>query len=721
MNVIHDTSQRAFAKPSLQQLTQQVTVGHRMSLEHFYSQYETIMKRLPDVYRDEMQSWYQEGIDHLKTNIQNTIVCKNILNILLLLFPTNPELFYFMGCVQKSAGENIHTILFWFQKAFQEFYYDINAKSRNSYHIENTLDFFKILFEQNYVNYIQHLMDTNVALFQELQQLPCDPRWLLFLGAYYIKTNQLQKAMKCHQQLQEYEPNSFSKDLQYKIYNNSLIMHTRMANFERIPELLKLNFEICHSMKDDPEIEWCTKKNVFCSNMLHFDYMYHNPEEHIQMCQHVDTYYPTHPVCVPMKSPSELVVLGGRSPLCVGDTERSPTDPSMSKEEQPLLDFTFPTENTKIRIGYISSDFVEHAVSHFILPILQHHNQEKFDTTLFVSRNYATIISDTNYSNNCQRHRIINIQDLSTEQVVAKIRELDIQILIDLNGYTEGHRMEVLAQRPAPIQISYLGFPNTVGSANILQYRITDHVADMPDSQQWFAEQRLYMPRCFLLYRSLAQTRPLPFLNGNSPFFPWIILGAMNRESKNSDEVISCWRTILETTTNTKILIKLSTKEDGENHIANYRKKLCIGGVSEDRILYTKYGTTEEYFKIFTYIDILLDTFPYSGTTTSCNALYNSVPVITLAQRDLHAHNVTASILTHCGMSEWVARRPQEYIEKVVQWANNPEKLSWYRGDETRPEKFGEAHRLFCEAMMRPEPFMHDYEELLRDVSEKCT
>jgi len=657
-----------------------------MSLEQFYNHYETIMKRLPDVHRDELLSWYQEGINHVKTNIQNPNICKNILNILLLLFPTNPELFYFMGCVVKSASENIHTVLFWFQKAFQEFYYDIDATSRNAYHIENTLDFFKLLFEHNYINYIQYLMDTNVKLFQELRQLPCDPRWLLFLGAYYIKTNQLKKASCCYQQLQEYKPDSLNKDLQYKIYNNCLIMHTRMANFERIPELLKRNFDICHSMKDDPEIEWCTKKNVFCSNMLHYDYMYHDPRDHIQMCQYVDTYFP------------------------YGCGIRSKVEAST----EPLLDFTFPTEeNTKIRIGYLSSDFIEHAVSHFILPILQYHDQEKFDITLFVSHNYATMTSDTAYSENCQRHRIINIQDLSTEQAVAKIRELNIQILIDLNGYTEGHRMEVLAQRPAPIQISYLGFPNTVGSANILQYRITDHVADMPDSQQWFAEQRLYMPRCFLLYRSLVQTRPLPFLNGNSPFFPWIVLGAMNRESKNSDEVIACWRTILESTTNTKLLIKLSTVEDTDNHIANYRRKLCAGGVAEDRILYTKYGTTEEYFKIFTYLDILLDTFPYSGTTTTCNALYNSVPVITLCQLDLHAHNVSASILTHCGMSEWVARRPQEYIEKVVHWANNPEKLSWYRGNENT---FGESHRRFEEGMMCTEPFMNDYEELLQDV-----
>jgi len=648
----------------------------------FFVTYETIMASFPTHDKDLLVSWYDEGIRMVKQHIQHPTLCTKILHMLLLIFPKNPELYYFMGCIHKSLANTCkHSVLYWFQKAFQEFELS-HSEDSNPYYIENTLDFFKFLFECNYMNYIQYLMDTNEPIFQKLQQTPCDPRWLLFLIAYYIKTNQLTHATQIYNLLQQCNIGSYSKDLQYKIYNNCLIMHTHMANFERIPELLRRNFEICHSMKEDSEIEWNTKKHVFCSNMLHYDYMYHDPQDHRIMCQHVETYFPK-------------------------------LDDDFFPKEEPLLDLSF-TE--KIRIGYISSDFVEHAVSHFILPILEHHNLEEFEVTLFVNHNYSTIVTEPQYAQDCQRHRIVNLQHLSTEKAAAKIRELNIQILIDLNGYTEGHRLDVLAQRPAPIQISYLGFPNTIGSAHILQYRITDHVADMPDSQQWFAEQRLYMSRCFLLYRSLAQTRPLPFLNGNSPFFPWMVLGAMNRESKNSDEVLQCWRTILEKTQHTKILIKLSSKEHDEIHMENYRKKLCIGGVSENRILFAKYGSTAEYFRLFSFIDVLLDTFPYSGTTTTCNALYNSVPVITLSQRDLHAHNVTASILTHCGMSEWVTTNPQDYIHKVIEWVTCPVNLATYRGNEHGP---GEVHRRFVEGMMRPEPFMKEYEGILRDISEK--
>ena len=673
----------------------------------FFLTYETIMSSFPTHDQELLVSWYDEGIRMVKQHVQNPTLCIKILHMLLLIFPKNPELYYFMGCVHKCLANTCkQSVLYWFQKSFQEFE---SLETANPYQIENTLDFFKFLFECNYMNYIQYLMDTNEPIFQKLLQIPCDPRWLLFLIAYYIKSNQLKHATQIYNLLQQGNIGSYSKDLQYKIYNNCLIMHTHMANFDRIPELLRRNFEICHSMKEDTEIEWNTKKHVFCSNMLHYDYMYHDPQDHRNMCQHVETYFPN------IHQDSVLVPNGCGIRSVVEDDHAYSEGLRRSPEEyeELLLDLSF---SDKIRIGYISSDFVEHAVSHFILPILEHHNQEEFEVTLFVTHNYSTIITEPQYARDCQRHRIVNLQHLSTEHAVAKIREFNVQILIDLNGYTEGHRLDVLAQRPAPIQISYLGFPNTVGSAHILQYRITDHIADLPDSQQWFAEQRLYMSRCFLLYRSLAQTHPLPFLNGNSPFFPWIVLGAMNRESKNSDEVLQCWRTILEQTQHTKILIKLSSKEHDEIHMENYRKKLCIGGVLENRILFAKYGSTTEYFRLFSFIDVLLDTFPYSGTTTTCNALYNSVPVITLSQRDLHAHNVTASILTHCGMSEWVTTNPQDYIHKVIEWVTCPVNLATYRGNEHGP---GEVHRRFVEGMMHPEPFMKEYEGILRDIYEK--
>jgi predicted O-linked N-acetylglucosamine transferase (SPINDLY family) len=300
------------------------------------------------------------------------------------------------------------------------------------------------------------------------------------------------------------------------------------------------------------------------------------------------------------------------------------------------------------------------------------------------------------------------------DECVTEIREHHrIDILVDLNGYTEGHRLDVFARNPAPIQVAYLGFPNTVGSNKLVQYRITDRIADLPKSQQWYAEQRLYLPRGFLLYQSMVQDRPLNFLNSQSPLFPWVVLGAMNRESKNSDEVMTCWRAILQRAPNTKLLIKLSTVDDDEVHMTKYREFM---GVDPSRVLFAKYGSTAEYYQLYSCLDVVLDTFPYSGTTTTCNALYNSVPVVTMIHRDLHAHNVSASLLTHAGLSELVAQNPDDYVNKVVELVtNDTERLVRYRGNEHGP---GTVHHQFAESM-RPEPFMQDYESLFKGLIEK--
>ena len=629
---------------------------------------------------------YQEGIHLLKQHLDDFSVCETLLHELLFVYPHRPELYYFMGCIHVShRPSNLAAILYWFQQGFQVFY---RVPPPQPYHLENLLDFFKTLFEHNYTQYIQYLMDTNAELFRGLfsseanhREAAVDPRWLLFLGAYYIKTNRLTLAEQVYAQLVPYRSGEgtvpYTKDLEYKIYNNNLILHTRMANFNRIPELLKRNFEVCHSMLHDPRIEFATKKNVFCSNMLQYDYMYHDPEHHRTLCSFVETYFP---------SPRfENVV------------------------EDVLLDFSSPTDAPppKIRIGYVSSDFVEHAVSHFILPILQRHDTTRFDVTLFPTQHYTTMMNDPRYASSCQRHPMVNLQYLTTDECVTRIRDHHrIDILVDLNGYTEGHRLDVFARRPAPVQVAYLGFPNTVGSDKLVQYRITDHIADLPNSQQWYAEQRLYLPRGFLLYQSMVQDRPLGFLNGHSPLFPWVVLGAMNRESKNSDEVMTCWRAILQRAPNTKLLIKLSTVDDDEVHMTKYRSFL---GVDPGRILFSKYGSTAEYYQLYSCLDVVLDTFPYSGTTTTCNALYNSVPVVTMIHRDLHAHNVSASILTHAGLSEFVAQNPDEYVNKVVELVADTDRRIQYRGNETES---GTVHRQFVESM-RPEPFMRDYESLL--------
>jgi len=639
------------------------------------------------------EATYQEGITLLQTHQDDPTGCETLLHQMLFLWPRRPELYYFQGCMAlRAVGREggtcaVMIALSWFQRAFHEFYRDPHPENWHPYHIENLLDFFKLLFDHHYTDYISHVMEAHVDLFQILSSPPVDLRWLLFLGAFYIKTNQLNQADRIYAHLLSLEP--ASRDLDYKICNNCLILYTRMARFNELPWLLKRRFDVCHAMLEDPAVEFATKVNVYCSNMLQYDYMYHDPTERQKMVGYVDAYFPGD-----------------------GEAETSPRDFSdMAPEQRPPSLSQEPRRQQRqqrsLRLGYLSSDFVGHAVSHFILPILAHHDVDRFAVVLFATQNYAAVAADPV----CQRHCVVNLQHLSTKDAAAYIRGMSIDILVDLNGYTEGHRLDVLAYRPAPVQVAYLGFPNTVGSARLCQYRLTDHLADLPESRQWFAEERVYLDRRgFLLYRSLAQDRPLPFRDGNSPFFPWTVLGALNRESKNSDAVLACWRTILMRAAHTMLLIKLSTVEDDAHHRAKYRAALA--GVAEDRVVFVPYGSTADYFQLFSVLDVVLDTFPYAGTTTTCNALYNSVPVVTMAHRDLHAHNVSAAIVARSGFPELVAWNPDEYVDKAVALAMDTARRAAYRGNEAGP---GTIHRGFV-ASMEAEPFMEDYEAALEKM-----
>jgi len=351
----------------------------------------------------------------------------------------------------------------------------------------------------------------------------------------------------------------------------------------------------------------------------------------------------------------------------------------------------------KIRIGYVSSDFLNHAVSNFILPILKNHNNELFEIYIFNNqKNPFHSFSFSKVKINCYQ-----IYDLSDEEAAELINKYEIDILFELNGYTENSRMGIFSLNPAPIQISYLGYPNTIGLQGI-QYRITDEVADNAESLQKYSEKLIKMPKCFLLYESINQ---------NAPIIPRktkdiIILGSLNNEKKNSKELLETWRTILQVCPNTKLLIKLLAYDDLIDRQKYYMSKL---NVTKDRIILITKVDGVGYNKLFSMVDIVLDTFPYSGTTTTCNSLYNSIPVVTLYHKDYHAHNVSSSILKNAGLAELVSYSNNDYISLVKTLVSNPTKIDEYKQT---------IHKKFTDSMNSIE-FMQSYENILKELYEK--
>jgi len=350
-------------------------------------------------------------------------------------------------------------------------------------------------------------------------------------------------------------------------------------------------------------------------------------------------------------------------------------------------------KNKKIRIGYISSDFTGHAVSNFILPILKNHS-EIFDIYLFViSDNIDEILNNYNY---------YNINNMKEKDIAILINNLKIDILFDLNGHTSGNKLDVFTYKPAPIAITYIGSPITTG-LNCIDYYLTDGIADNMDSTQKYSEKLIRMSRFHLLYESII----IPDVFAvNKTKSERIVLGSLNKEGKTNKFVLDSWKSILKECPNTIILIKIELQDDREERTKFYLKHLDI---EKRRLLIISSVDDKEYMKLYTRIDILLDTFPYSGTTTSCNALYNSVPIITLYNKNIHAHNMTSSLLINIGFPELVSYSVEEYIKKTVELINTPKKIDEYK--EQIRNKFLE--------IMEPTLFMKEYEEILIDLYKK--
>ena len=322
----------------------------------------------------------------------------------------------------------------------------------------------------------------------------------------------------------------------------------------------------------------------------------------------------------------------------------------------------------KIKIGYLSSDFEFHPITNFLMPILRNHDRAQFEFVLFA--NLPTVID----CYNSLEVKIINIYGKSTKESADLIYAENVDILFEMNGHSVKNRLDVFAQNPAPIQIAYLGYPNTTGLRSI-QWRITDSIVDPPDSTQRYTEKLLRMPNGFLLYEpNFQQNGVVP-----RPTNPrQIVLGSINKENKISPDVLETWKKILDRfPTGVKILIKLETFDNTEERLKYYVEKL--GESNRDKIEIVNKLQNEDYYRVFGQFDILLDTFPYSGTTTTCNAMYNSLPVVTMYNKNYHCHNVSASILRNAGFAELVAYSKEEYADIVVGLVNNPQKLTQYK------------------------------------------
>ncbi len=342
--------------------------------------------------------------------------------------------------------------------------------------------------------------------------------------------------------------------------------------------------------------------------------------------------------------------------------------------DEPVFENS-PEPNRRLKIGYVSSDLRRHSVGYFMAPIFDHHDRKSFDVHAF-----ADLMSGDEMSESLARacdhwHEITGMSD---QRVADRVQDLNIDILVDLNGHTGGNRLRAFARRAAPIQVTYLGYPDTTGLPT-MDYRLSDAVADPPgEADRRTAETLVRLPRTFLCYRPAPDPPdpgPPPSAEGKPVTF-----GSFNNIAKISDPVLTAWARVLSAAPDSRLMLKATVLGDEQTrrHLA---RRLEAANIPTDRVtVHLPLGDHRDHLAVYNQIDVALDTFPYNGTTTTCEALWMGVPVVTLAG-DSHVSRVGASLLQAVGLPDMVAANIDEYVAHAVALAWDGEQRAALRRD----------------------------------------
>jgi len=360
-----------------------------------------------------------------------------------------------------------------------------------------------------------------------------------------------------------------------------------------------------------------------------------------------------------------------------------------------------PDPDRRIRIGYVSGDFREHAVNYFLEPMLEHHQKNDFE---FFA--YANMHVEDSVTARLQAHfdHWRNIRPLNDDAVADLIEADGIDILIDLSGHMAANRLLVFARKPAPIQATWLGFTTTTG-VGAIDYRITDSYVDPPGMTEHFNTETLWrLPATFCCYRprsDIADPIDHPPRDDNG----YTTFGCFNNFTKVTDRTLVRWAEILSRVPDARLLLEI-VGIDSEGFRRDTEARLVRLGFPLDRVILEPRKRSNQYV-LYNNIDIALDPFPFNGGTTTLDALWMAAPVVTLAGEYFTAR-MGVTILNNVGLPELVARDEAAYVDLAVALANDPSRLREIRG--------GLRQKMSASRMMDFAAFARDIEAAYRGM-----
>jgi predicted O-linked N-acetylglucosamine transferase (SPINDLY family) len=353
----------------------------------------------------------------------------------------------------------------------------------------------------------------------------------------------------------------------------------------------------------------------------------------------------------------------------------------------------------RLRIGYVSPDFRNHADSFFTVPLLSNHNHEVFEVIC-----YSDVVAPDALTDRIRRYADVwrDTADLSDEELAEVIRADRIDILIDLKLHTANNRMGVFARKPAPIQVTWLGYPGTTGLSTI-DYRLSDPYLDPPGMfDGCYSEETLRLPETFWCYHPFTEepaVGELPALRNG-----YITFGCLNNYCKVNIGVLELWARILRVVPGSRLLL-LAPRGRTRQHVLSVFGQNDIAG---DRIEFVDKQPRLKYLALYQRIDLGLDPFPCPGHTTSLDAAWMGVPTITLVGRQTAVARAGWSQLCNLGLPELAAQTKDEYAELAIGLAGNLERLKELRA--------GLRHRMRCSPLMDSRRFAQNVETMYREI-----
>jgi len=307
------------------------------------------------------------------------------------------------------------------------------------------------------------------------------------------------------------------------------------------------------------------------------------------------------------------------------------------------------------------------------MPILTHHDSRQVETVCYAEVPAPDAITARFRS---LAHGWRSTCGLSHTQLAELIRADAIDVLVDLAGHTAHNRLPVFAWKPAPVQVTYLGYPNTTGLAAI-DYRLTDAITDPPGEPASHAEELWRLPGCFCCYTPFYQfptPTPSPAHGAGS-----ITFGSMHKLTKLNGPVLDLWCRLLQAVPSSRLLVCQNTLVGGARD--RLRRELVRRGIAAGRVeLRHEFAPGPGgHLAVYAEIDVLLDVFPWGAHATACEALWMGVPVLTL-YGDRYAGRMASSMLTCLQLEELIARTPTEFVERGVRLAGDTARLAALRG-----------------------------------------